>query len=364
MSTLVDTSRALLLSTTLLSASLAGTAANAAEWGDALQASIQKLDKETPGTFGLYIKRLDNGETFKYQADRHWYLGSTVKVPIALAVLQEMEAGKIGMNNKIVLEETDKIDGSGGTVWQESGDSFSVETLLENMLMKSDNTAANLLIRAIGHETVDKRAKGYLAGGSLKGITDFCAVRYDVYSELHPSARKLSNLDLVKLAAAPLGPQRVTAFRKMASLEQSELKVATIDEAYDRYYARDLNATTLTAYGGMLENMVKGKFVSDEHRTFMFKNLKYDSYDAYRLEAGLPRTVRFIHKTGTQYRRACHMGVIDPQDGARNAIVVVSCAENMDEHGEAAPLFEKIGKAITQTMLKDRPATVAQAGTK
>ena len=51
--------------------------------------------------------------------------------------------------------------------------------------------------------------------------------------------------------------------------------------------------------------------------------------DSLRLEAGLPEDVPFIQKTGTQLERACHVGVIEPQD-ERRAIVVVACANRND----------------------------------
>ena len=72
----------------------------------------------------------------------------------------------------------------------------------------------------------------------------------------------------------------------------------------------------------------------------LLADLKFETYDAYRLEAGLPRTARFIHKTGTQLNRACHMGVINPQDGGRRAIIVATCAEGLDEQKQAGRAFE------------------------
>jgi beta-lactamase class A len=155
----------------------------------------------------------------------------------------------------------------------------------------------------------------------------------------------------VQLAAQPLGPRRVDALARTLSVRKAELRVQTLEEAYTRYYAKQLNSAPLSAYGGMLERLVTGQLVSATHLQRLFADLKYDSYDAYRLEAGLPRTARFIHKTGTQLQRACHMGVIHPQDGGRAAIVVATCAEGLDEHGEAGRAFEQIGRAITQTML-------------
>ena len=322
-------------------------------WADALRQRIERIEQDTPGQLGVYIKRLDNGETFQHQADRPWYLASSAKLAVAITVLQEVEKGRLRMDQMLTLQASDKVDGSGAVVWQPDGTRHSVETLLQRMLMESDNTAANMLIRAVGPEVLQQRAQALL-GASTGRLIDFTEVRRAVYAELHPDARKLSNLDLVRVAGAPMGPKRVEALARAMDVDSDTFQVRTMDEAYDRYYRHGFNTATLAGYGGMLENLVRGKLVTPEHQQALFKDLKFDTYDAYRLEAGLPRTVRFIHKTGTQLHRACHMGVIDPQDGGRHAIVVATCAEGLDEQKEAGKAFEAVGRAITQTMLGDR----------
>ncbi|APW35901.1 serine hydrolase [Rhodoferax koreense] len=339
----------------LLLTSLAWLApAHAADWSDALKARVAQIDQATPGQLGVYVKRLDNGETMRFEADRPWYLASSAKLPVAIALLQEVEKNKIKLSDKLVLKETDKVDGSGAVVWQKNGTSYTVDSLLKRMLMDSDNTAANMLIRTIGEDTLNDYARDYLGRKGFEKITDFTAVRYDVYAEIHTDARKLSNMDLVRAAAAPLGPKRFDTLVRTMGVDKAAVRVKTIDEAYARYYAKGANTATLEGYGGMLEQLVRGKLLSAEHMKLLYTDLKFDTYDAYRLEAGLPRTVKFIHKTGTQMHRACHMGVIDPQDGGRAAIVVATCAEGLDEHAEAGRAFEQIGRAITQTMLTER----------
>lgn len=330
----------------LASASLA---AHAAAWSDALRQQIEKIDQATPGQLGVYVKRLDNGEVMSYQADRPWYLGSSAKLPVAIALLQEVEQGRHSLAEQVMLQDTDKVDGSGNVVWNKAGTRYRVDALLKRMLMESDNTAANMLIRTIGDATLNRRARDLLGAKGFERITDFTQVRYDVYAELHPDARKMTNMDLVRLAAAPMGPKSVDVLARTIDVATTDLRVKSMDEAYQRYYARGLNSAPLTSYGGMLEKLVTGKLLSPAHQQRLFTDLKYATYDAYRLEAGLPRSERFIHKTGTQLHRACHMGVVNPQDGGRAAIVVATCAEDLDEHGEAGKAFEQIGRALTQT---------------
>ncbi|MDP2769500.1 MAG: serine hydrolase, partial [Giesbergeria sp.] len=183
---------------------IASVAAHGADWRDTLRQRVESIDKAAPGQLGVYVKRLDNGETFAYQADRPWYLASSVKLPIAIAVLQESEAGKLKLTQNVALQDADKVDGSGDLVWQKNGTTYSIEALLKRMLMESDNTAANMLIRSIGEETLNQRARSFLGTQDAYRITTFTQVRRDVYGELHPQARDLPNVELVRLAAAPM----------------------------------------------------------------------------------------------------------------------------------------------------------------
>ena len=178
-----------------------------------------------------------------------------------------------------------------------------------------------------------------------------------MYAELHGDARKLSNSQLVKIAAAPLGPRRVEAVRRTLGVKTLELKAKTMEEAYARYYSTKLNSATLEAYSRMLESLVRGQLLSPESTQLLFEDMKIDIFTNYRLQAGLPRSVKFIHKTGTQYQTACHSGVINPQDGGRQAIVVATCAAGIDEQNEAGKVFEQVGRAITRTLLKAESAT-------
>ena len=306
----------------------------------------------------MYVKRLKDGTTYSHGADQPWYLGSTVKVFVAIAVLQQVDAGRLKLTDKLQLQDSDRIE-AGPLVWEKTGASFTVQSLLKRMVVDSDNTASNMLIRTVGEGRVNDSAQAAMgaigpthAKAPLR-ITSLAQVRYDVYAELHPNARQLTNQQLVTIAAAPMGPQRVEAVRQALNLKPSDLQAKTIDEAYDRYYQRASNTVSLDAYGDMLEALVKGKLLSAKSQQVLFTDMKIAIFTNYRLQAGLPRSVPFIHKTGTQYQRACHVGVMNPQNNGADAIVVATCAAGLDEQKEAGSVFERVGRAITQTVLKD-----------
>lgn len=341
--------RAVLLCTSLLLGALAPLeSARANDWPEALRSAVERLDRDTPGTLGVYVKRLDDGRTLAYEADRRWYLGSTAKVPIAVAVLQQVDTGRLQPDTVMQLQEADKVDGSGPLVWNRAGTQYSVRQLLERMLGDSDNTAANMLVRLVGAAALNRSAAEAFGPGRIGELTDFTEVRRDVYAQLHPRAREMSNRQLVEVAAAPM-TQRAQAVRRALGLPSDSLQ-ADIDEAYARYYETNKNSATLEGYGAMLEQLVRGRLLSPASTGLLFDAMKFGRRANYRLEAGLPARYRLIHKTGTQHERACHMGVVEPQDGGAHAVVLAVCAAGLDEQRAAGRLFEQVGAAIGRTL--------------
>lgn len=292
------------------------------------------------------------GAAMNYNADRFWYLSSMTKVPIAIATLQQVDAGRLDLSGQVTLADGDKIEG-GKLVWQQSGTRYSISDLFDRMLGDSDNTAANMLIRTVGHRQVNGSARAAMGSGGFGELTSFAQVRRDVYAELHPDARNLTNDTLVRIAAAPNGPARVENVRRALNRPASELAVKTIGDAYARYYASQRNSATLVAYGAMLERLVKGELLSPASTDRLFKAMKLGVYTNYRLQAGLPRGVTFIHKTGTQHLRACHAGVISPEAKGANAIVVAACTADLDEQRDAGVVLQRVGRAITAALLSD-----------
>lgn len=315
----------------------------------ALAEKIVAIDRTTPGELGVYVKSLATGEALSHGGERWWYLGSTAKVAIAIAVLQDVDAGRIRLADRIALTAGDRIEAS-QVVWQPVGTRHTVEQLLTKMLWDSDNTAANMLVRTVGLERLNASARKAMGDG-FEGFTDFATVRRDVYAIVHPDAARLTNDQLVRIASVPVGPARVQALRRALGKTESELAVRSIDEAYERYYATRRNSATLVAYARMLERLVRGELLSPASTEHVFADMKLGNFTNYRLQAGLPRSVPFIHKTGTQHRTACHVGVLHPEDGGREAFVVAACTSDLDEQKQAAVVLERVGRALAETVV-------------
>lgn len=316
-----------------------------------LYEKIRQIDEESPGNLGIYIKNLEDGEVVSYNADRDWYLASTVKIPLAIAILQKIEAGELSLNDELTLRESDKVDGSGDLIWQEAGTSYTIEALIEMMMRDSDSTATDMLIRFLGEEDLNHHIRENINSEGLEPITTILQVRYDAYGEVHENVANLSNLDIIRIRGVSNLSDRLNELLRLMSVDESELQADSIVEAFERYYDRGLNSGRLDAMGSMLERLVEGELLSDVHTDFLLDIMANVTTGDRRIKAGLPEGIRFSHKTGTQIGRACNIGIIYPPTGEK-PIIVSACMEQHLAVRDAETAFEKIGRSLAETWLQ------------
>lgn len=315
-----------------------------------LEKELKKLDNEFSGNLGVYIKLLEDNTTINYNADRRWYLASTVKIPIAIAILQKVEAGEISLDDKLTLNQTDLVDGAGALVWKEPGTSYTVRELLIRMMRDSDSVAADMLIRLMGEDNFNEHIQEHIISDGIERITTILQVRYEAYGELHEKAASLSNMDIIRLKGVTPLQERLNEFVRMIDVDKSELKVNSIPEAFEKYYESKLNTGKLVSMGLMLERLVEGKYLNDEHTKFLIDIMKGITTGDYRIKAGLPPGTVFAQKTGTQISRACNMGIIYLPNGEA-PIIVAACVEKYNGLSEAETTLKQIGRLITENLL-------------
>lgn len=313
-----------------------------------LKQQLHNIDDENPGKLGVYIKRLHNNQTVDFDAQRRWYLASLVKVPLAVAVLQAVEAKQLALDDQLVLQKTDFVDGSGDMLFQEAGSRHSIGNLLQKSLVDSDSTATDMLMRRLGVDRFNQQIKTAMVAQGLGPFTTILQVRYDAYQELHPQATRLSNMDYVQLRSAGGFDQRVQAFAKLLAIDAGNLKADSLEQAFQRYYSRDLNHGTLQAAGQLLERLVKQQLLTAEHTQLLLEHMQSITTGDKRLAAGLPDNVVFAQKTGTQIERACNMGVLHP-DTPEQTVIIVACTEEFGDIANAERAFKQVGQALQAT---------------
>ncbi|WP_058835941.1 serine hydrolase [Luteimonas abyssi] len=325
-------------------------------WVATLDAAARAIDDAMPGDFGVYVRRLgagppvDGAGSLDRGDDRAWYLSSTIKVPVAIAVLEEVDAGRLSLEQSLTLAETDFVDGAGDMLQHDPGDRFTVAELLEKSLVDSDSTATDMLIRLVGEDHLNARVRAW-AGTGFGPMTTILQVRYDAYGTAHAGVADLSNRDILALRNADVGEPRLVALAERLGVSRTDLDADNLDEVFARYYDTGRNAATLEAFAVLLERLVTGDLLSPESTAIVLGHMRSISTGDRRIQAGLPRGADFAQKTGTQFARACNVGVIDADRGADGAVIVAACAEDYDDIAEAEQAFEALGRALDEAGL-------------
>lgn len=119
-----------------------------------LKAKYPKLE---PGAFFV---DLDNGAYVNFNGTATFAAASTIKIPILVAFFQDVDAGKIYLDEKLATSSSNIGSGSGGMQYQAVGTQFlAIETATE-MIINSDNTATNMIIERLGgKDELNKRFK-------------------------------------------------------------------------------------------------------------------------------------------------------------------------------------------------------------
>lgn len=317
-------------------------------WTGPFLERIAQLDQRMPGRLGVYVKDLESGLVASYRGDERWYLASMVKVPVAIAVLRRVEAGTLALDTRVRLLASDYVDGAGPTNRHPPGTSLEVRYLLEQMLVHSDNTASDLLIRLVGIEAVNQVTHALVPEG-FGPITSLADVRRQVYGQVHPGAGRLSGQDFLALRRQPDDTARVALLARLLAVPPRALAPISLAEAYERYYAMSLNSGRLSAYAELLGALQEGRALSPEATDYLLGVMRRAQTGAARIRAGLPATAGFAHKTGTQRARICDAGIVEPQAAARGArpgVVVVACVRDAPTLAAAERALRGTGETL------------------
>lgn len=292
----------------------------------------------------MLVKHLDTGAEVAFDAEHPWYLASTVKVPVAIAVLERVQAGELSLEQHVELQESDFVDGAGDLKWASPGDVFSVGELLERSIEHSDSMATDLLIGLVGLHDLNDRVRRWGDGG-FGPLTTILQVRYDAYGVLDPGIANLPSRTFLELRAAGDGEARLRRLAQRLGRERHELSIDSLDDLFERYYAQGKNSAHLDAYGRMLERLVRGELLDGEHLDLLLGHMKRITTGARRIAAGLPAAIPFAQKTGTQIARACNVGVAHPKEPSKQ-VVIVACAARYGALRDAELAFEGLGRAL------------------
>ncbi|MFN7227621.1 MAG: serine hydrolase [Synechococcaceae cyanobacterium] len=104
-------------------------------------------------TASAFLLVLDDGRYAQLQPDRALPAASSIKTPILLVGLEDLDAGKLRWNEPLPLTPEVKGDGAGWMGSKPLGTRFPLFEVATEMIRVSDNSATNLMIKRLGGRT-------------------------------------------------------------------------------------------------------------------------------------------------------------------------------------------------------------------
>ena len=119
----------------------------------ALQATLTRLAKSTPGTAGISVLHIESGAAAAVNGERRFPMMSVYKLPIAIHALRQADAGQLTLDERVTLAAEDRRPGFspiGEAIAATGPVALTIREILAAIVTKSDNTASDWLLRRAG----------------------------------------------------------------------------------------------------------------------------------------------------------------------------------------------------------------------
>lgn len=214
---------------------------------DALRQQIERVIRPFPGNVGVAVRHLERGETHSVNGKKRCPMQSVYKFPVALAVLHEVDKGKLSLQQKIHLTRRDLLPDTWSPLRDKYPDAdvdVTLGEILRYTVAQSDNNGCDVLFRLLGGtRAVDQ----YVRGLGVQGIAI----------------------------------------------------AATEEEMHRAWDVQFTNWCEPVAMLALLEGFYRGKYLSKASNEYLWKLMAETTTGPNRIRGLLPKETVVAHKTGT-----------------------------------------------------------------
>lgn len=252
---------------------------------------LRRLERESGGRLGVTLLDTRNGTRSGHRSDERFPICSTFKVLLTAAVLRRVDGGQENLARRVRFGAEAILEHAPVTKTRVGGDGMSLAELCDATMTFSDNTAANLLLTAIG------------------------------------------------------GPAALTAFVK--SLGDDVTRLDRTEPALNEALPGDLrDTTTPNAMASTLSTLTLGEALSPASRTQLVAWLVGSKTGDARLRAGLPRSWRIGERTGTGERGTANNVAVVWPEGQPPLIVTAYLTEATVNRTQQSTVLAGVGRAV------------------
>lgn len=98
----------------------------------------------------VYVWEYKNGTYVDINADKIYPAASIIKIPVLIEMFKEIENGKFGLYDKMVMQDYFRAPGSGKLQYSQGGIAHTMDYLAKIMIENSDNSSTNMIMAKMG----------------------------------------------------------------------------------------------------------------------------------------------------------------------------------------------------------------------
>ena len=263
-----------------------------------LREQMEKISLDAQGKVGASVMLLETHESVSFNGDQKFPMQSVYKFPIGMCLLNQVDKGALKLDEKVRIRKSDLVPPKAGSPIRDKyprGVELTVRELLRYMMIESDGTASDALLRLVGG-----------------------AERVNAY---------LRDLGVTEIIVAT-----------------TEREMTTGEEVQYRNWAKPDAAV------GLLRAFYEGRGLSAESRTLLLQLMTDSTTGPHRLKGNLPAGTVVAHKTGTSNtvsgltRATNDIGIITLPDG-RHLAVAVFVSDSKAEAAAREGVIARIARA-------------------
>lgn len=249
---------------------------------DELVKKIHEIEKKSNTIMGVTAIHIEQNKTISHNSAKHFFMASTIKVPIAIAFLNRVDEHKDSLNRQIKLGLHNSVPGSGSLyhLFEKKNISMSTQQILRHMLIHSDNSASDaILLAAHGPQSVTKRMNSlgfknmHINRSILEMFMDTNHVDHSLLREHLP----------------------VVSWKRIFNKVPLDQKVL----AWKHFQTDQRDTTTSEDMANLLVKLYKNQILSEANTRLLISIMEQCRTGRSRLKGLLPSNVKVAHKTGT-----------------------------------------------------------------
>lgn len=230
-----------------------------------LDTQINSIIKNKKATVGISVLGFENGFTYNKNADKKLPMQSVFKFHIAAAVLDYVEKGKLSLDQKVTLNQSNLHENTWSPLREKypNGAIVPLSEIIEYTVAKSDNNGCDILLKLLGGTQVVQKFM------NAKGVKNF-QIKYN-------------------------------------------------EEAMHKdWNAQYENSTTMNSAVDVLKKFYDGKLLSKKSTDYLMKVMLSTSTGTNKLIEQLPKDTPVARKTGSSGKNNAGL------TGAENEIAIVT----------------------------------------